>query len=84
MKLPNKIYDVLKWLVILFIPALAVFYGKLATIWDLPFIDEIPDTLIGLDAFLGAILGLSTMSYEADKKTQLQKARELNGQNGGD
>lgn len=80
MTLPNKVYDILKWLVILFIPALATFYGVLAGIWNLPFIDEIPKTLIALDTFLGAILGISTMTYEAKKKEELKQAKILNHQ----
>ena len=80
MKLPNKVYDILKWLVILFIPGFATFYGNLAGIWNLPYVDEIPKTLIAADTFLGAIIGISTMSYNAEKKQNLHLAKVLNGQ----
>ena len=77
MILPNKVYDILKWLVTLFIPALAVFYGKLAVIWQLPYVDEIPNTLIALDAFLGAILCISSIQYD-------KQSKEFDKLNGGD
>lgn len=76
----NKLFDVLKWLSILFIPALAVLYKGLAEIWGLPFVDEIPQTLITINAFLGAILGISTIDYNKKKEAELQEARRLNEQ----
>ena len=76
----NKLYDVLKWLVILFIPALATLYRGIAGIWDLPFAEDIPQTLIEVDAFLGAIIGLSTIDYNQKKKEAEIEARRLNAQ----
>lgn len=76
----NKLFDVLKWLSILFIPALAVLYKGLAEIWGLPYVDEIPQTLITINAFLGAILGISTIDYNKKKEAELQEARRLNEQ----
>lgn len=76
----NKLFDVLKWCSILFIPALASLYKGLAVIWQLPFADEIPQTLIVLDTFLGAILGISTIDYNKKHET-LEEAKRLNGQN---
>lgn len=79
--LSNKIYDFLKWCCILFLPALATFYKGIALIWNLPFTEEIPQTLITIDAFLGAILGLSTIDYNKKKKEELEEVKALNGQN---
>lgn len=76
----NKLFDVLKWISILFLPALAVLYKGLAEIWGLPFVDEIPQTLITINAFLGAILGISTIDYNKKKEAELQEARRLNEQ----
>lgn len=66
MKLPNRVFDVLKWVSILFLPALATFYKTLATTWGLPYTDQIPQTIIALQVFLGAILGVSTLNYKRD------------------
>lgn len=80
MTLPNKVYDIMKWLIILFIPALATFYGVVASIWQLPFADEFSKTLIAIDTFLGTILGVSSINYEQQKKEELRQARVLNAQ----
>ena len=77
----NKMFDVLKWCSILFIPALATLYKGLAVIWGLPFADEIPQTLIVIDTFLGAILGISTIDY--NKKMEMLeevKSQDANNQ----
>lgn len=63
MKLPNKVYDVLKWIVIIVLPALATAYLGIAQIWELPYPDEISQTIIIVDTLLGACLGISTISY---------------------
>lgn len=75
----NKLFDVLKWVSILFLPALAVLYKGLAEIWGLPFVDEIPQTLITINAFLGAILGISTIDYNK-KQQELAEAKRINEQ----
>ena len=77
--LSNKIYDVLKWCCILFLPALATLYKGLGGIWNWAFIEEIPQSIIVIDAFLGALLGISTIDYKA-KEAELAEARRLNGQ----
>ena len=45
MKLPNKVYDVLKWVAILFLPAIAVLYKSLAAEWGLPYGEQIYKTV---------------------------------------
>ena len=59
----NKTFDVLKWIALVFLPALAVLYGALAPVWKWPHPDEIVYTITAIDTFLGAILGISTISY---------------------
>lgn len=63
----NKTYDVLKWVALIVLPALSVFYGSLATIWGLPFGEQIPDTITAIDLFLGVILGVSNATYKNRK-----------------
>lgn len=65
MTLSNKAYDALKWLCLIILPALATAYSQLAGIWGLPFAEQIPQTVTALDAFLGAALGVSAISYNA-------------------
>ncbi len=66
MKLPNKLFDVLKWVAILFLPALAILIRSIFAIWQLPFGSELSDTIIALQVFLGAILGVSTLNYNKE------------------
>lgn len=59
----NKVYDVLKWVSQILLPALATLYFALANIWGLPYAEEIVGTIAAVDAFLGVILGISSKSY---------------------
>ncbi|MBR3182804.1 MAG: phage holin [Firmicutes bacterium] len=65
--LSNRAYDVLKWICIIVLPALATLYRGVGTIWSLPYVEEIPQTIIVIDAFLGALLGVSTINYNKDE-----------------
>jgi hypothetical protein len=66
--LNNKIYDVLKWIALIVLPALAIFYGRLAEIWGLPFGEQIPETITAIDLFLGVVLGISNVNYKKSNK----------------
>lgn len=68
MKLKNAWYDSLKWVALVFLPALAVLYGALAKIWGWPYPDEIVYTITAIDTFLGGLLGISTISYNKEIK----------------
>ena len=66
MKFPNKVYDVLKWIALILLPAVAVLYGALAPVWGWAYPDEIVYTITAVDAFLGALLGISNINYKKD------------------
>jgi hypothetical protein len=59
----NKIYDILKWIALVVLPALGTLYFALAQIWGFPYGAEIVGTITAIDAFLGALLGISTTIY---------------------
>lgn len=59
----NKTYDILKWIAMIVLPALGTLYFALAGIWNFPYGEEIVGTITALDAFLGAILGISSVTY---------------------
>lgn len=63
MKLSNEAYDILKKIALIWLPALGTLYFALAQIWNLPLAEEIVGTITAIDAFLGAILGISTENY---------------------
>lgn len=59
----NKLYDKLKWIAQILLPALGVLYFALAGIWDFPYGEEIVGTITAVDAFLGVVLGISSKQY---------------------
>lgn len=61
----NKSYDRWKWVAQILLPALGTLYFALAKIWGLPYATVIVGTLAAIDAFLGALLGISTARYNA-------------------
>ena len=68
MKIPNKLYDVLKWLCMLALPALALFTQTIFAIWGLPYGEQISATIVAINALLGACLGISTIGYNKSNK----------------
>ena len=58
--LPSKVYEVLRWLVSIVLPALSVFFATLAQAWNwnLP-TEAILTTISALGLFLGAVFGIS-------------------------
>ena len=63
MKLPDKLYDILKWVTMIVLPALATAYVGLAAIWGFPYADEVAKTTAVVCTLLGALLGISTAQY---------------------
>jgi hypothetical protein len=70
MKMSNKVYDVLKFIAQILLPALGTLYFALAKIWGFPYAAEIVGTISAVDAFLGALLGISTANYNKEKELQ--------------
>lgn len=62
----NRTYDALKIIALLVLP-FSELIGSLATIWGLPHGQQIVATLVALDAFLGAVIKLSSDRYHAEK-----------------
>ena len=68
MKLSNKLYDTMKWLVIIVLPAVATLYTALAAVWAWPYAEEVKTTILAVDTFLGAVLCISTATYNKEGK----------------
>ncbi len=65
MKLSNKAYDILKWVAQILLPALGTLYFAIASIWGLPYAEQIVGTVTAVDAFLGVLLGISAAQYNS-------------------
>lgn len=63
MNLSNALYNRLKFLSQIFLPAVGTLYFALAGIWGLPSAEEVVGTVVALDTFLGVMLGISSSAY---------------------
>jgi hypothetical protein len=59
----NKTYDIMKEIAQIWLPAIATLYFTLASIWGLPYAEQIVGTISAIDVFLGAVLKISTIQY---------------------
>lgn len=66
MKLSNKMYDILKWIAQIALPALATLYAAIAGIWGFPYGEQIVGTISAVDICLGALLQISSAQYAKD------------------
>lgn len=69
MMLNDKLYDILKWIALIVLPAIGTLYFALAGIWGFPYGEEIVGTITAVDAFLGALLGISISQYNKTNTT---------------
>ncbi len=67
-RISNRMYDILKWLVIIVLPATATFLLTVGQIWGIPMIEQIVSTVTAITTFLGAIMCISTMQYNKRNK----------------
>lgn len=63
MVMDNKLYDILKWIVMIVIPAITTAYVGLAAIWGFPYAEEVAKTSAVVCTLLGALLGISNAQY---------------------
>lgn len=70
MKIPNWLYDILKWLCLLGLPALGTLYSGLATKWGWPNAEQISGTISDISTFLGVIIGISSAGYALELRKQ--------------
>ena len=64
----NKMYDIIKWIAQIVLPAIATFYVTIASLWNLPLPEEISGTVMALDTLLGAMLMISSENYKKEGK----------------
>ena len=59
----NKVYNFLKWIAMIVLPALATLYLGLSNVWGLPYGEEVSTTITLINTFLGTVLMISTNHY---------------------
>ncbi len=62
----NETYDILKFVAQLVLPALATLYAALGGLWGLPYVNEVSGSIMAVDAFMGAVLQVSTNVYNKE------------------
>lgn len=77
MKIPDNVYEILKWTCLIFLPASAFLYGQLADIWHLPLAEQIPSTINLVATFIGILIGVSTYSYKKENDIIVKKKVEV-------
>ena len=70
MKMSNQMYDILKFLCTILLPALGTLYFALAKIWNLPYAEQVVGTLAALATFIGVLIGISSYNYYKDMETK--------------
>ena len=63
MRITNDVYDVLKWIAQIILPALGTLYYALSAIWGFPCAEQVVATVMAVDTFLGVILGITTSNW---------------------
>lgn len=71
MLLSNSTYDILKWIDLIVLPALGTAYAGLARIWNLPYSEQIPATIMVICTLLGALLGISNVQYKQTQQSSV-------------
>ncbi len=66
MKMSNRMYDLLKWIAMILLPAIGTLYLALAGIWELPYAKQVVGTVTAVDTFLGALLGIASAQYSRE------------------
>ena len=67
MRISDRMYDVLKWVTMIVLPACATAYVGLAAVWGWPWAEEVAKTSAVVCTLLGALLGISTAEYRKEQ-----------------
>lgn len=66
----NKVYDILKEIALVWLPAIGTLYFALAGIWGFPYAEQVVGTITAIDTFLGTVLHISNKLYKEDKEDE--------------
>lgn len=71
-RMTDEVYDILKFIAQIVLPAAGTLYFALANLWGWPYSEQIVGTITAVDAFLGAILKISTKTFIDDQIKKVQ------------
>ena len=61
--LNNKVYDALKWVALVALDAVGLFYQTMATIWNWPYGDQVLSSCVAASILIGTLIGVSSVAY---------------------
>lgn len=64
----DRVFNALKWLAMVALPALAIFIRGFFPIWGIPYAEQISESIVCINALLGTLLGISTIAYNKQNK----------------
>lgn len=64
--LPDKVYQILKWVALIVLPAIATFIGIVGPLWGMPYCEQIVKTITATGTFVGALIGASHIKAKID------------------
>ena len=72
MRIPDSVYDVLKWIALICIPALVTFLSVVLGVLDVDprTVNIIVTIIAAVGTFIGSLIGVSTSAYNKEKKDE--------------
>ena len=68
MKLPDKVYDILKWICLIACPAVIAFLTTIFTLYQIPGVEVVTGTIAAVATLIGALIGISSATYKKEGK----------------
>lgn len=77
--LPDKVYDILKWIAITAIPAFVVFFSTILPVLEVDpvTINKVTVIIGALGVLLATLLGVSTIAYNKTKSSDNSDAKSI-------
>lgn len=69
----NKVYNILKYVALIALPAISTFYFVVGGIWGWPYGEQVVGTIAAISTLLGALLGISTAQYNKNQLSDTTK-----------
>ena len=66
MKFENRVYDVLKWICLIFLPAVAILYSAIDGVFGWGYTATVTTIISAIEAFIGSMIGISTKAYRKE------------------
>lgn len=76
----SKVYDVLKFIAVIVLPATGALYFGLSEIWGLPYGEQIVGTITVIDTFLGSVLMIDSAKYNKNVEAAQANLRDNKGE----